>query len=74
MLVSVGLRVPTNVICLTPLGITDYCALTRIQQNGGNPCVVLPPLSVGEMTLKLYSALNYIANSACGLRCALNGA
>ena len=35
---------------------------------------VLPPLSVGEMTLRLYGALNYSQNSARDLRCALNGA
>ncbi len=36
--------------------------------------LVLPPLSVGEMTLRLYGALNYSQNSARGLRCAINGA
>ena len=35
---------------------------------------VLPPLSVGEMTLRLYGALNYSQNSARDLRCALNRA
>ena len=35
---------------------------------------VLPPSSVGEMTLKLYDALSYSQNSARDLRCALNGA
>ena len=35
---------------------------------------VLPPLSVGEMTLRLYGALNYSQNSAHDLRRALNGA
>ena len=35
---------------------------------------VLPPLSVGEMTLRLYGALSYSQNSARDLRCALNGA
>ena len=35
---------------------------------------VLPPLSVGEMTLRLYGALSYSPNSARDLRCALNGA
>ena len=35
---------------------------------------VLPPSSVGEMTLRLYSALNYSQNSARDLRCAVNGA
>ena len=34
---------------------------------------VLPPLSVGEMTLRLYAALNYSQNSAHDLRRALNG-
>ena len=35
---------------------------------------VLPPLSVGKMTLRLYAALNYNQNSARDLRRALNGA
>ena len=35
---------------------------------------VLPLLSVGEMTLRLYGAFNYSQNSARDLRCALNGA
>ena len=35
---------------------------------------VLPLLSVGEMTLRLYAALNYSQNSAHDLRRALNGA
>ena len=35
---------------------------------------VLPPLSVGEMTLRLYAALNYSQYSAHDLRRALNGA
>ena len=35
---------------------------------------VLPPLSVGKMTLRLYAALNYSQNSAHDLRRALNGA
>ena len=36
--------------------------------------LVLPPLSVGEMTLRLYGALSYSQNSARDLRCALSGA
>ena len=35
---------------------------------------VLPPLSVGEMTLRLYGAINYSQNNARDLRCTLNGA
>ena len=35
---------------------------------------VLPPLSVGEMTLRRYGTLSYSQNSARDLRCALNGA
>ena len=35
---------------------------------------VLSPLSVGEMTLRLYGALNYSQNSAHDLRCALDEA
>ena len=37
-------------------------------------CAVLPPLSVGEMTLRRYAALNHSQNSAHDLRRALNGA
>ena len=36
--------------------------------------LVLPPLSVGEMTLRLYAALNYSQNSAHDLRRTVNGA
>ena len=39
-----------------------------------SPKWVLPLSSVGEMTLRLYGALNYSQNSARDLRCALNGA
>ena len=35
--------------------------------------LVLLPSSVGEMTLRLYGALNYSPNSARDLRCAPNG-
>ena len=35
---------------------------------------VLPLLNVGEMTLRLYAALNYSQNSAHDLRRKLNGA
>ena len=45
-------------------------------ERGGQQArkAVLPPLSVGEMTLRPYGALNYSQNSARDLRCALNGA
>ena len=43
-------------------------------QEGRRGQVVLPPLSVGEMTLRLYAALNYSQNIARDLRRALNGA
>ena len=33
---------------------------------------VLPPSSVGEMTLRRYGALSYSQNSARDLRCSLN--
>ena len=42
------------------------------RETGNDP--VLPPLSVGEMTLRLYAALNYSPNRAHDLRRALNGA
>ena len=35
---------------------------------------VLPPSSVGEVTLRLYGTLSYSHNSARDLRCAPNGA
>ena len=35
---------------------------------------VLPPSSVGGMTLRLYSTLSYSPNRARDLCCALNGA
>ena len=34
------------------------------------PLRVLPPLSVGKMTLRLYGAINYSQNSVRDLRCA----
>ena len=37
-------------------------------------CAVLPPSSVGEMTLRLYGALSYSQSSVRDLRFALNGA
>ena len=48
-------------------------ARTPMRRRGGDNWV-LPPLSVGEMTLRLYAALNYSQNSAHDLRRALNGA
>ena len=44
------------------------------EYNEGLRRRVLPPLSVGEMTLRLYGALNYSQNSVRDLRCTLNGA
>ena len=47
----------------------------RVGASTGRPVVtmaVLPPLSVGEMTLRFYGALSYSQNSARDLRCALN--
>ena len=52
--------------------------IESFRRPDGRPCVrvelVLPPLSVGAMTLRLYGALNYSQNRARDLRCALNGA
>ena len=58
------------------LGLRD---LSRQLLHGGGALssatkLVLPPLSVGEMTLRLYGALSYSQNSARDLRCQLNGA
>ena len=57
-------------------GIVDYVAdyifdgdALLVSEDG-----VLPPLSVGEMTLRPYGALSYSQNSARDLRFALNGA
>ena len=36
--------------------------------------LVLPPLSIGQMTLRLYGALDYSQNSARDLCCAVNRA
>ena len=48
-------------------------SLTRLTGDE-QKAVVPPPLSVGEMTLRLYRTLNYSQNSAHDLRRALNGA
>ena len=45
-----------------------------LQSKENQSSGVLPLLSVGEMTLRLYSALNYSQNSARDLRFALNEA
>ena len=54
----------------------QLCALTVGNGAGGAMTSkwVLPPSSVGEMTLRLYGALSYSQNSARDLRRALNGA
>ena len=48
--------------------------LRLAEPQGFEALTVPPPLSVGEMTLRLYAALNYSQNSAHDLRRALNGA
>ena len=50
-----------------------YTRLRGALKNLGHE-LVLPPSSVGKMTLRLYCALSYSQNSARNLRCALNGA
>ena len=50
------------------------CISRSVSDRRTYACLVLPPLSVGEMTLRLYGALNYSQNSVRDLRCALNGA
>ena len=58
----------------------ERCATTRkreatcLSKSKEYDNSVLPLLSVGEMTLRLYGAFNYSQNSARDLRCALNGA
>ena len=49
-------------------------ALLLLKLTGLWSSTVLPPLSVGEMTLRLYAALNYSQNSAHVLCLELNGA
>ena len=48
--------------------------LRLAEPQGFEALTVPPPLSVGELTLRLYAALNYSQNSAHDLRRALNGA
>ena len=69
--------------CLrSPLRATTYQTLIgllavtglRVGEAIGVDREVLPPSSVGEMTLRLAGALSYSPNSARDLRCALNGA
>ncbi len=55
-------------------GLRNRGSLTVWISLTAGKLVVLPPLSVGEMTLRLYAALNYSQNSALDLRRALNGA
>ena len=45
--------------------LVNSCLIPVYQADGSR---VLPPLSVGEMTLRLYAALNYSQNSARDLR------
>ena len=57
----------------------EYCALCLLFIHPRAPNLIslrsVPLLlSVGEMTLRLYAALNYSQNSARDLRRALNGA
>ena len=61
------LNTPQHIGCLQHFA--TFGAKVRI---GGDS--VLPPSSVGEMTLRLYGALSYSQNSACDLRRALDGA
>ena len=60
---------------LQPIGefVQHLRSSDRVVSKNTNE-LVLPPSSVGEMTLRLYSALSYSQNSACDLRRALNGA
>ena len=82
MLVLAGPGVSANAIAINK----DVGAHTKMPLNVRNRVVsptgiaertaslVLPPLSVGEMTLRLDGALNYSQNSAHDLRRALEGA
>ena len=57
--------VVTVIVWLTVHAISENALIT--------PALVLPQLSVGEMTLRLYTALDYSQNSARALRRAPNG-
>ena len=59
-----------------PSGALKNRGLVCVLDTTGSSALseVLPPSSVGEMTLRLYGALSYSKNSARHLRCALNGA
>ena len=54
--------------------VADQTVGNILKRHGIPLAPVLPPSSVGGMTLRLYSALSYIQNSSRDLRCALNGA
>ena len=55
--------------------VTAVACLAVFPQSAEmTPLVVLPSLSVGEMTLRLYGVLNYSQNSARDLCFALNRA
>ncbi len=69
---GVECRKNVRVLGETPGAYKASCPKT--QTNSRLAWTVLPPLSVGEMTLRLYTALNYSQNSACDLRRTLNGA
>ena len=61
-----------------PAGAGDGCESERedapLRAQGAVTGLVLPPLSVGKITLRLYAALNYSQNRVHDLRRALNGA
>ena len=70
-------RQSTVMITWAVLAALALAPSVSAQEDGtisGTVKEVLPPLSVGEMTLRLYSALNYRQNSVRDLRFALNGA
>ena len=60
-------------LCGRKLRLTDD-ERRRLAVKGKALGRVLPPSSVGEMTLRLYGALDYSRNSVRDLRFALNGA
>ena len=53
--------------------LPSTCPFHKLELHEIGELPVLPPLSVGEMTLRFYGALNYSPNRARDLRCALNG-
>ena len=69
---STDVRVEYPVLCQNSAVPSIYSSARP--ELDSSPVWVLPSLSVDEMTLRLYGALNYSQNRAHDLRYVLNGA